>query len=153
MSKSNIQNFAHKIVVGDYGLHAVQRNLKDVADGKVLVGQICQVLGPNFRLIIDVELLSVEWTSQFIIENDNKGERTHEEETELGMTVTQDTEVSDSVSASAGFSGWGTGSPSQSMVSIELKNNIFSELTYFCTYLSFILLHAFDFSRISNQIR
>ncbi|KAL4724573.1 hypothetical protein ACLX1H_008014 [Fusarium chlamydosporum] len=115
MSKSNIQNFAHKIVVGDYGLHAVQRNLKDVADGKVLVGQICQVLGPNFRLIIDVELLSVEWTSQFIIENDNKGERTHEEETELGMTVTQDTEVSDSVSASAGFSGWGTGSPSQSM--------------------------------------
>ncbi|KAI6756027.1 hypothetical protein HG530_011763 [Fusarium avenaceum] len=109
MSKSRTQRFADRITVGDDEPHSAQRNLKDVADGKVLVGQIRQVLddGTESSLIIDVELLSAEWVFQFSIENESKGMRTREEETELGMSVTQGKEVSDSVSASAGFSGWG----------------------------------------------
>ncbi|KNG84340.1 hypothetical protein ANOM_009501 [Aspergillus nomiae NRRL 13137] len=43
----------------------------------------------------------------FPVQNDSKGERTEEESTELGMTVTSGSETSQSVSASAGFSGWG----------------------------------------------
>lgn len=87
----------------------MQRNLKDVADGKVLVGQIREVLesGSESAMIVDVELLSAEWVFQFSIENDSKATRTREEETTIGMSVTQGKEVSESVSASAVFSGWG----------------------------------------------
>jgi hypothetical protein len=109
MSEITTRSFADRIIVGDHELHSAPRNLKDVADGKVLVGQIRQVLdsGSQSNLIIDVEILSAEWVFQFSIENESKGQRTREEETELGMSVTQGKEVSDSVSASAGFSGWG----------------------------------------------
>ncbi|KAH6970243.1 hypothetical protein DER45DRAFT_608947 [Fusarium avenaceum] len=109
MSEATTWSFANRIVVGDHELHSAQRNLKDDADGKVLVGQMCQAIDDKsvLELIIDVELLSAEWVFQFSIENDSKGMRTREEETELGMTVTHGKEVSESVSASAGFSGWG----------------------------------------------
>jgi hypothetical protein len=55
--------------------------------------------------VIDVELVSAEWMFQFSIENEGKGQRTKEETTEIGMVVTSGTGTSNSVSASAGFSG------------------------------------------------
>ncbi|KIL90126.1 hypothetical protein FAVG1_06865 [Fusarium avenaceum] len=78
MSEATTRSFADRIIAGDHGLHSAARNLKDVADGKVLVGQIREVLdsGSQSSLIIDVELLSAEWIFQFSIENESKGHRT-----------------------------------------------------------------------------
>ncbi|KAJ5569070.1 hypothetical protein N7450_011556 [Penicillium hetheringtonii] len=64
-------------------------------------------LVPNLYLVRDSELVSIEWIKQFSIENESGAERTVEEQTETGLTITQGNEHEESVSASAGFSGWG----------------------------------------------
>lgn len=109
MTKNATPSVADRTVIGDYEIEGKQRNLKDVADGTVLVGQIRQVFDSLWQIsmIIDVELVSIEWAFQFSIENDGSGNRTYQRETEIGMTVTSGKEVSESVSANAGFSGWG----------------------------------------------
>lgn len=111
-----------------------------MAEGVVLVGQIREVLdsGSQSSLVINVELLSAEWVFQFSIENDGKGNRIKEEETELGMTVASGREVAESVSASAGFSGWGfsaevSGSTeTRTFSSIETSNIKRVKDTYTC---------------------
>lgn len=107
MAQDESHHFADRIIIHDRH-EAAQRNLQDVADGVVLVGQIRQVLddGSKIDLVINVELLSAEWVLQCRIENDGAVERTRQETTDLGMTVKEGTEVAASVTASAGFSGW-----------------------------------------------
>ncbi|RFN43764.1 hypothetical protein FIE12Z_12011 [Fusarium flagelliforme] len=109
MNESPVPSFADRIVIDGNEPKSTPRNLKDVADGTVLVGQLRQVFQNETKdsMIVDIELLSVEWVFQFSVENDSKGERTKQMETEVGMTVTSGREVADSVSASAGFSGFG----------------------------------------------
>lgn len=109
MAQEQRRSLADRITVDPRLRNSIARNLKDVADGTVLVGQINTPYDgtSNSALIIDVELVSAEWMFQFSIENDSKGQREKEETTEVGMTVTSGKETSDSVSASAGFSGWG----------------------------------------------
>lgn len=96
-----------RIIDGPNQPNSTPRNLKDVAEGTVLVGQIRNVFDTNSQLevVIDVELVSAEWLYQFDIVNEGQGQRTKEESTEVGMVVTSGTETSESVSASAGFSG------------------------------------------------
>ncbi|KAJ5278906.1 hypothetical protein N7478_004278 [Penicillium angulare] len=103
------RSFADRIILDPSELTSANRNLKDVADCVVLVGQTRKILddGTESNVIVDVELFSAEWALQFSIDNDGKGERTKEMTTEIGMTTTSGKEVSTSVSASAGFSGWG----------------------------------------------
>lgn len=103
------QHFAERIIVDHDLPNSTHRNLRDVADGTILVGQFREVLEGRMEteLITNIELLSEEWILQFSIENESKGSRSKEETTEIGMTVTSGTEVSNSIHASAGFSGWG----------------------------------------------
>jgi hypothetical protein len=61
---------------------------------------------------------------QFSIENEGKGQRTKQETTEIGMVVTSGTETSESVSASAGFSGWGFSAE----VNSDLETKTFTSL-------------------------
>ncbi|KAJ5909611.1 hypothetical protein N7504_004254 [Penicillium tannophilum] len=111
MSEAPREHFADRIIVDPRKSKSgsTPRNLKDVAESPVLVGQIHRLLddGTKSELIIDVELLSAEWAFQFSIENESDAIRIKENTTELGMTVTQGSEISESVSASAGFAGWG----------------------------------------------
>ncbi|OBS22716.1 hypothetical protein FPOA_09048 [Fusarium poae] len=112
MAEIEPQHFADRIVVGDERRpNPVVRNLRDDADGTILVGQIRQLSHRQnvtpIWLMIDVELLSAEWAFQFSIENESNGTRTKEESTEIGMNVSSGREVSNSVSASAGFAGFG----------------------------------------------
>ncbi|KAI1069010.1 hypothetical protein LB507_006073 [Fusarium sp. FIESC RH6] len=109
MTNNATRSFADRIVIDDFEINGKQRNLKDVADGNLLVGQMRQVIDSMKKgsLVIDVELLSVEWVLQFSLENEGKGEFVRQKETEVGMTVTEGEEVSESISAKAGFSGWG----------------------------------------------
>ena len=100
---------ADRIILDPNQPNTTPRNLKDVAEGTVLVGQMRELVHSQsqLELIIDVELLSAEWMFQFSIENEGQGQREKQETTEIGMVVTSGTETSNSVSASAGFSGWG----------------------------------------------
>ncbi|RKL29170.1 hypothetical protein BFJ72_g12079 [Fusarium proliferatum] len=109
MAQNIGEHVAERIVLDPNRPNFEDRNLRDVADGTVLVGQFREVFesGIKTELITDIELQSAEWVLQFSIENEAKGTRTMEESTELGMTVTSGQDVSESVKASAGFSGWG----------------------------------------------
>ncbi|KAG4291450.1 hypothetical protein FPRO06_03335 [Fusarium proliferatum] len=109
MAQNISEHVAERIVVDHNLPNSAHRNLRDVADATVLVGQFREVFEGVIRteLITNIELQSAEWVLQFSIENEAKGTRTLEETTELGMTITSGKEVSDSVRASAGFSGWG----------------------------------------------
>lgn len=109
MAEHASQHFAERIIVDHDLPNSTHRNLRDVADGTVIVGQFRHVLedGMKTELITNIELLSEEWIFQFSIENESEGSRSKEETTEIGMTVTSGKEVSDSIKASAGFSGWG----------------------------------------------
>ncbi|KAG4263748.1 hypothetical protein FPRO03_09024 [Fusarium proliferatum] len=109
MAPNISEHVAERIVVDHNLPNSAHRNLRDVADATVLVGQFREVFEGVIRteLITNIELQSAEWVLQFSIENEAKGTRTLEETTELGMTITSGKEVSDSVRASAGFSGWG----------------------------------------------
>ena len=103
------QHLADRIYFDPRQRNATPRNLKDVAEGVCLVGQMREDLGAEWKgqQITDIELLSAEWEFQFSIDNESKGEQTKKEKTTLGMTATSGKEVANSVSASAGFSGWG----------------------------------------------
>lgn len=109
MSESQRTHLADRIILDPKQPKAIPRNLKDVAEGTVLVGQIVQVFESSMGIwtIVDVELVSAEWMFQFSIENEGKGQREKQETTEIGMVVTSGTETSNSVNASAGFSGFG----------------------------------------------
>ncbi|KAG8670517.1 hypothetical protein FPOAC2_09879 [Fusarium poae] len=112
MAEMELQHFADRIVVGDERRpNPVARNLRDDADGTILVGQMRQAalmqIGTLIWLMINVELLSADWAFQFSIENESNGTRTKEETTEIGMNVSSGREVSNSVYASAGFTGFG----------------------------------------------
>jgi hypothetical protein len=111
MDQNRPQSIADRIIFNPHERAGSNRNLRDEADGVVLVGQLktpaLNVDSIELWLVTDVELISAEWMFQFSIENESNGERTKEETTEIGMKVTTGKEVSDSVSASAGFSGWG----------------------------------------------
>jgi hypothetical protein len=90
MAQEQRRSLADRITVDPRLRNSIARNLKDVADGTVLVGQINTPYDgtSNSALIIDVELVSAEWMFQFSMENDSKGQREKEETTEVGMTVT-----------------------------------------------------------------
>jgi hypothetical protein len=132
MTTNSTPSFANRTVISvdELNAQAAPRNVKDVADDAVLVGQIRQIFddGKQSSVIVDVELLSVEWAFQFSIENESKSERTKQMETEIGMTVTSGTEVSNSISAKAGFSGFGfsaevnASTQSKTFTSIETSN-------------------------------
>lgn len=126
MAETEGAHFADRIILDPNQPKATPRNLKDVAEGTVLVGQIDQVFDSNKQIwtVIDVELLSAEWMFQFSIENEGKGQRTKQETTEIGMVVTSGTETSESVSASAGFSGWGFSAE----VNSDLETKTFTSL-------------------------
>ncbi|KAJ5216381.1 uncharacterized protein N7498_002788 [Penicillium cinerascens] len=98
---------AHRIVYNPNERNGLKRNERDVVEGDRLVGQLREDFGWDWVAITDVELYKCEWAFQFSIENESEGTRTKMESTELGMVVTEGREVSESVSASAGFSGFG----------------------------------------------
>ncbi|CAG7557566.1 unnamed protein product [Fusarium equiseti] len=109
MTTNSTRSFADRTVIGvdELNAQAAPRNLKDVADDAVLV---------------------VEWAFQFSIENESESERTKQMETEIGMTATSGTEVSNHVSAKARFSGFGfsaeanASTQSKTFTSIETSN-------------------------------
>ncbi|KAI4943417.1 hypothetical protein J4E91_009326 [Alternaria rosae] len=79
--------------------------------GQTLVGQLVNPLFSWDRWTLtayhDVHFVKEEWVEITVIHN-NTDEKAEEERTyELGTTVTQGSEKVNSVSASAGFSGWG----------------------------------------------
>ena len=110
MDQDRPQSIAERIIFSQHGLAANNRNLRDEAEGVVLVGQLktpaMNVNSIELWLVTDVELISAEWKHQFSIENNSDGDRTYDKTTEIGMTVTTGKELADSVSARAGFSGW-----------------------------------------------
>jgi len=85
MTTNSTPSFADRTVIGvnELNAQAAPKNLKDVANDAALVGQIRQVFddGKQSSVIVDVELLSVEWAFQFSIENESKSERTKQMET------------------------------------------------------------------------
>jgi hypothetical protein len=110
MAQPTREHFADRIIIDPNRRHGELPNLRNVAEnGAALVGQIREVLdsGNLSSLVINVELLEATWIHQFTIENPSDSSRSKEETTEVGMTVTEGKEVATSVSASAGFSGWG----------------------------------------------
>jgi hypothetical protein len=62
MAETEGAHFADRIILDPNQPKATPRNLKDVAEGTVLVGQIDQVFDSNKQIwtVIDVELLSAE---------------------------------------------------------------------------------------------
>ena len=44
MTNNATRSFADRIVIDDFEINGKQRNLKDVADGNLLVGQMRQVI-------------------------------------------------------------------------------------------------------------
>ncbi|KAJ6033838.1 uncharacterized protein N7446_007871 [Penicillium canescens] len=102
--------FPDRIILDPHQNLGESRNLRDIAEnGGALVGQIREVLDSGYlsSLVIDVELLEAKWIHQFTIEIPSDSTHSKEEKTEVGMSVTEGKEVVESVSASAGFSGWG----------------------------------------------
>jgi hypothetical protein len=117
---------ADRIIVDPNQPNSTPRNLKEVAEGRVLVGQTRKLFDSTSRvwLIIDVELVAAEWMFQFSIENEGKGQREKQETTEIGMVVTSGTETSSTVSASAGFTGWGFSAEVNSSIESKTFNSI-----------------------------
>lgn len=82
-------HFADRIIDDPNQVNSTPRNIRDVAEGTVLVGQMRRFLDRKrqVELLVDVELLDAEWLFQFSIDNEGKGQREVQETTECGMTV------------------------------------------------------------------
>jgi hypothetical protein len=83
MATQERHHIAERIHADPRQRNAATRVLRHVADAGHPVGQIRKALGSDRRhyqspltLVIDVELLSVEWALQFSIVNEGKGDRT-----------------------------------------------------------------------------
>ncbi|PYI34992.1 hypothetical protein BP00DRAFT_443131 [Aspergillus indologenus CBS 114.80] len=80
---------------------------KPAADANKIIGQVKQLVYGNLYFVQDIELVSVEWVKQFSIENESDATRTKTDRTETGVQIQTGKEDAESISATAGYSGFG----------------------------------------------